>query len=337
MDAPPVHYATTSDGMRIAYTLSGRGTPLVFLPGAYHHVQLAWAHPRLQDWLQGLAQRFQLIHFDPRGFGMSSREVGDDLTRQDYQKDIDAVVGRLKLNRFVIVCASTGTDIAVDYSLRHPAHVIALVLGTSGLRWPTALFDTLPAQDWDAFLYSLTPRDRSRDEADLLVELRRQAWDQRNYLLRSRVLYGDPEAFATLMKTLLPQLRVPTLLLHTRNYALYTVEHGIERAQLTGAPLVLLDGTDVWGDADQGLRAIDSFLASLPAEKPSGAAPNDGLSAREIEVLRLIAAGRSNQQIADELVISLNTVQHHVSSILTKANVANRTEAAAYAHRNNLI
>jgi NarL family two-component system response regulator LiaR len=53
-------------------------------------------------------------------------------------------------------------------------------------------------------------------------------------------------------------------------------------------------------------------------------------------VLRLVAAGKSNLQIADELVISLNTVQRHVSSILAKTGLANRTEAATYAHRRGL-
>jgi NarL family two-component system response regulator LiaR len=52
--------------------------------------------------------------------------------------------------------------------------------------------------------------------------------------------------------------------------------------------------------------------------------------------LRLIAAGKSNQQIADELFISLNTVTHHVSNIFNKSGAANRTEAAAYAHRSGL-
>jgi DNA-binding CsgD family transcriptional regulator/pimeloyl-ACP methyl ester carboxylesterase len=339
MDAPPVQYVTTSDGMRIAYGVSGRGTPLLFLPGvAFYHVQLGWEYPRLQGWLRGLSERFQLIQLDPRGFGMSSREVSEDLARQDYQKDMEAVVGRLRPGRFLIVAASTGVDLALDYTLQHPQQIIGLVLGTSGVdwRWSTALFDILPTQDWDAFLYSIAPRDRSREERERIVELRRQSWDQRNYVLQSRVMYGRPDAYAVETRDLLSRLRTPTLVLHARDYALIPVEQGMKKAEITGGHLVLIDGTDVWGDANQGLHAIETFLATLPAYDGPPAS-GDGLSAREIEVLRLIAAGRSNQQIADELVISLNTVQHHVSSILTKTGVANRTEAAAYAHRNNLI
>jgi DNA-binding NarL/FixJ family response regulator len=52
---------------------------------------------------------------------------------------------------------------------------------------------------------------------------------------------------------------------------------------------------------------------------------------REVEVLRLIAAGHSNRTIAQVLFISLNTVLHHVSSTLIRLGVANRSEAAAYA------
>ena len=74
-------------------------------------------------------------------------------------------------------------------------------------------------------------------------------------------------------------------------------------------------------------------LSSTPASSPAYPA---GLSQREVEVLRLIAAGRSNREIAQELFISLNTVANHVRSILTKTDTANRTEAAAYALRYNL-
>ena len=56
-----------------------------------------------------------------------------------------------------------------------------------------------------------------------------------------------------------------------------------------------------------------------------------GLTKRELEVLRLITMGRSNDEIAEELVITVNTVQHHVRNILSKTGAGNRTEAAAYA------
>jgi DNA-binding CsgD family transcriptional regulator len=60
------------------------------------------------------------------------------------------------------------------------------------------------------------------------------------------------------------------------------------------------------------------------------------LTQREAEVLRLIAIGRSNADIALVLSISLNTVATHVRNILAKTGCANRTEAAAYAMRNKL-
>ena len=62
-----------------------------------------------------------------------------------------------------------------------------------------------------------------------------------------------------------------------------------------------------------------------------------GLTAREREVLMLIAAGRSNGQIADELVISRKTASVHVSNILAKLGVSGRGEAAAVAHRRGLF
>jgi DNA-binding NarL/FixJ family response regulator len=61
-----------------------------------------------------------------------------------------------------------------------------------------------------------------------------------------------------------------------------------------------------------------------------------GLSAREAEVLRLVAAGLTNRQIAGELVLSEKTVSRHVENIFAKLNVASRAAAAAFAVREGL-
>ena len=69
---------------------------------------------------------------------------------------------------------------------------------------------------------------------------------------------------------------------------------------------------------------------------PAAPAWPAGLTGREVEVLRLIAAGHSNRAIAQALYISPNTVLRHVSNIFIKTGVANRAEAAAYATRQGL-
>ncbi len=82
---------------------------------------------------------------------------------------------------------------------------------------------------------------------------------------------------------------------------------------------------------------MPTLLARIRALGPIAAETHlDGLSAREIDVLRLVAQGRSNRDIGTELFISEHTAANHVRSILRKTSSANRTEAAGYAHRRGL-
>jgi len=80
---------------------------------------------------------------------------------------------------------------------------------------------------------------------------------------------------------------------------------------------------------------VDDPVATPPT-RPSTVQDERGLSARELDALRLLAAGKSNPEIADALVISVNTVDRHVTHILQKTGASNRTEAAAFAHRHGL-
>jgi DNA-binding NarL/FixJ family response regulator len=84
------------------------------------------------------------------------------------------------------------------------------------------------------------------------------------------------------------------------------------------------------------MAAVATREAAPPAAASQAPAPPDDLTERELEVLRLIAAGLNNRQIADRLVISEKTVKTHVSSILGKLHVEDRTQAAVYALRHGL-
>jgi NarL family two-component system response regulator LiaR len=81
---------------------------------------------------------------------------------------------------------------------------------------------------------------------------------------------------------------------------------------------------------------FDKLASSVP-EDSIGVSLSERLTVRELEVLRLIAEGRSNRDIADQLFISHRTAMQHVANILGKLNVNSRTAAAAYAHRHGLI
>jgi DNA-binding CsgD family transcriptional regulator len=102
-----------------------------------------------------------------------------------------------------------------------------------------------------------------------------------------------------------------------------------------------LDGAALELDA---ARAMFERLGATPDlaaldEPPPVAAPGrpHGLTARELEVLRLVAAGKTNKAIAKELFLSEKTVDRHVSNIFTKVNVPSRAAATAYAYEHKLV
>jgi len=330
MDAPPVQYVTTSDGYDIAYAVCGSGPPIMVLPGAFEHVQLAWEYPVLGSWLRALAARFTAVQLDLRGAGMSSRNLGPDFKFDHFQRDVEAVVDRVKLDHVIIWAATAMCSVAARYAVDNPNKVTALILSSPANRPRSpAFFSEVSEQDWEQFLYGIVPRNRSPEEAKMQVNLLKQSFDSAGFGRRFRAAAGVD------MAELFARTVTPTLVLHARDYAMIEATEAMHVAQLARASLALIDGSYVFGDPDQGVRAIEGFLSRLNQDA-QGASSAGGLSPRETEVLHLLAGGKSNQQIADELVISLNTVNRHVSNIYAKIGAANRAEAATYAAQHGI-
>ena len=78
-------------------------------------------------------------------------------------------------------------------------------------------------------------------------------------------------------------------------------------------------------------------VARIESLARAAAAPSHGLTARELQVLRLVAAGKTNKAVARALSLSEKTVDRHVSNIFTKLDVSSRAAATAYAFRHHLI
>jgi two-component system, NarL family, response regulator LiaR len=93
--------------------------------------------------------------------------------------------------------------------------------------------------------------------------------------------------------------------------------------------------------AAKGVSILESQVASKMMNRfrqpaASSRSPHEDLTEREMEVLRLIAQGKSNQEVADELFIGIKTVKFHVTNILAKLGVEDRTQAAIYAFKHGL-
>jgi DNA-binding NarL/FixJ family response regulator len=90
------------------------------------------------------------------------------------------------------------------------------------------------------------------------------------------------------------------------------------------------------GQATLGTEATATVLAAATSTPRAPLEPPDGLTRRELEVLRQIAAGRSNKEIASELFLGEATVKTHVNRIFAKTKSRDRAQAVAYAHRHGL-
>jgi DNA-binding CsgD family transcriptional regulator/pimeloyl-ACP methyl ester carboxylesterase len=349
MEAPPVQYVTTSDGYNIAYAVTGQGVPFVYMPEIFFHcVERSWKSPKRTFW-KPLAERFELIQCDARGCGNSSRGLRAGHSVDQWVLDCETVVDRLRLSRFILYADTYSAHPALLYAARHPDRVAALILvNPAPANGDVYLKDTqdLYRNYWDTFLKVIAAALFPGGDEDWVAYCR-DGMSQNDFIQATLAGVGFT------LEDVLPSVKAPALVMVNRTP--FRADFGdAARTLATSIPnsrLVLFEGAqnreilfipDPITGLPPAIPVIEDFLKDLTltdaAKAPSfpGDAAQDRLSSREIEVLRLLAAGRSNQEIADSLVISLNTVRRHVSNIFDKTGVANRAEAATYAARNGI-
>ena len=155
MDAPPIQYAKTADGVSIAFWALGEGPPLVILPNLLgSNVQLEWEADDRRTAFERLSQRAMVIRYDWRGMGLSQRDRFD-WSPEAASLDLEAVVDRLALQRFALYGTHFSADVAVSLAASHPARLSHLIFGVPP--FPDtyyarlATIEPLIEQDWELF------------------------------------------------------------------------------------------------------------------------------------------------------------------------------------------
>lgn len=332
---------------RIAYALSGDGPPLVAPAWWVSHLQLDWQDQAFRQFWEALAEGYTLVRYDRLGVGMSDREgLYGEPTADGEVALLGRVLDELELERVVLVGGSSGGCTAISFAARFPGRVEGLLLygayadgaavGSPQVR--EAILTTVRSH-WglgsrllaDIFLGKVGSAERER-----FARYQRAAASAETAARLLEFIYR------TDVRAELPLVRAPTLVVHRRSDRAIPYALGRElAAAIPRAALVPLDGSAhfPWaGDAPSVVRALRSALD--PDVTPAGSRgepPAVMLSAREREVLALVAHGLNDREIAAQLVVSPHTVHRHVANIRHKLGRGSRTAAVAEAARLGLL
>jgi pimeloyl-ACP methyl ester carboxylesterase/DNA-binding CsgD family transcriptional regulator len=346
---PTIQYAAASDGVNIAFWTAGSGYPLVLTPlTPLGHIQLEWQIPGFRRWYERLAEGRMLVGYNARGSGLSDREPAD-YSLGAHVRDLEAVVDRLGLETFDLFGSFHGGAGAIAYAAAHAERVSHLILWGAYLRGAdygrSPRIDASRAlllKDWDAyvetfalFAFGWSDRESARRSVDLIRESTGQ-----EFMIRA---VQELDGFD--VSDVAASVRAPTLVMQARQAAWPTLEEARSLSTtIPNARLAVIEGEHVHAfgnDPDTIHAAIDEFLASprSPAAGTEKAAPGKaaaGLTEREAQLLRLVAAGMSNKEIAGELSVTVNTVERHLVNIYGKIGARGRADATAYALKNGI-
>lgn len=355
---PRIQYATSADGVSIAFWTLGTGEPLVYMAsGPWNHIEL-WEVPECRRWYERLARDRTLVRYDVRGTGLSQRDVVD-FSLQGHLLDLEAVVGHLGLERFSLLSAAQAGPVAITYAVQSPEKVARLVLWCawargSDIRSPRIqAWRSLIDQDWELMTDTCAQLALGWSGGEVN---RRAAQHLRDSVDRDVARASLLAADAFDVSPLLAKVRAPTLVFHRVGISWLPVAAARSlTSQIPDARLVLLEGESTapyLGDSEVVAEAIEEFLnTDEPASSTSTSPPRydrrrwpahiqtrpDGLSEREVEVLRLVAGGSTNKEIASELVLSVRTVERHIGNIYRKIGARGRADATAYALTRALV
>ncbi len=337
-----VRFCEAPDGVRIAYAVSGTGPPMLVSTCWLSHLQHDWESPVWAHFLRDIGRFVTIIRYDERGYGLSDWDVTDH-SLEARIGDLEAVADHAGHDRFALMGMAQGGPPAISYAARHPERVTRLLF-------------------YDSYAGAMAGSIESQEELEAFAQLIKVGWGRPQHTFRrvftsmmipgateeqmrwldelQRVAASAETASNALRQRsaancldLLPGLDVPTLVLHSLRDQMNDFEHGrLLATRIPGARLVPLDSDNhiVLGDEPAWPVLVDevrTFVAPDGAPAPS----TDGLSPREREVLDLVADGRSNDEIAAALHLSVRTVERHLQNCYTKLGVHGQSARAAAA------
>ena len=340
-----IRFARLASGARLAWAASGRGPPLLRAAHWMTHVAHDVRSPIWQPWLQRMGRDLRIYRYDERGCGLSEAD-DTPLSLATAVEELEVVADAAGLQRLALMGISGGAAPAIAYAVRHPERVSHLVLLGGYARGVLAG----------------TPSAEQRAYCETTLNLVRLGWGQPNapvqqFFTATMIPAGTPAQVAALNEqqrlccgaeraealmrarlqldvlALLPELRCPTLVLHCTHDATVAAASGLELAgAIPGARFVALDGRNhipLAGDTafEQLCEAVGAFLrAPAPQQDASHAH-----TARERELLRLVAQGCDNAQIAAHLGLAEKTVRNSLSLLYTRLGVEGRPQAVVRA------
>ncbi|HUF70794.1 MAG TPA: alpha/beta fold hydrolase, partial [Longimicrobiales bacterium] len=275
-----IRFCTARDGVQLAFSMIGQGPPVMKTGNWMTHLEFDLESPIWRHLYRELAKDHTLIRYDARGNGLSDR-TADEISSDAFVGDLEAVADAAKIARFALLGISQGCSVAIAYAVRHPERVSHLILyGGYAVGWnkrarseaekeEDAAMLTLMRVGWGkenpAFRQLFTSQfipGGTKEQADWFNELQRMTVSGE---MAARIFTATGN---TDISTLLPQIRVPTLVMHARDEARVPFEAGRRMAAgIPGARFVALQGRNhLFLETEpafgQFLEHTRSFLAS---------------------------------------------------------------------------